>query len=77
MGGGTAGSILANRLSANPNYTVLLLEAGVSHDSGSLWMNVPLASPLNFFTSSLYWPDLSEEQQHVGGACKNRVSSRM
>ncbi|XP_067941736.1 L-sorbose 1-dehydrogenase-like [Watersipora subatra] len=72
VGGGTAGSVLANRLSANPDYKVLLLEAGNSDEKGSFWMNVPFASPLNFLRESLYWADLSAPQQYAGGACHNR-----
>ncbi|MEO8059507.1 MAG: GMC family oxidoreductase N-terminal domain-containing protein [Burkholderiales bacterium] len=39
-GGGTAGCLLANRLSANPNKTVLLIEAGGNDDY--LWVHIPV-----------------------------------
>lgn len=40
VGGGTAGSLLANRLSANPNTRVLLLEAGGKDDW--IWFHIPI-----------------------------------
>lgn len=40
IGGGTAGCLLANRLSAEPNHRVLLLEAGKT-DSYS-WIHIPV-----------------------------------
>ncbi len=40
IGGGTAGCLLANRLSANPEHQVLLLEAGGKDDY--LWIHVPV-----------------------------------
>jgi choline dehydrogenase-like flavoprotein len=33
VGGGTAGLVLANRLSAFPNLRILILEAGANHNS--------------------------------------------
>ncbi len=40
VGAGTAGSLLANRLSADPNNTVLLLEAGGKDDW--IWIHIPV-----------------------------------
>ncbi|WP_300299360.1 GMC family oxidoreductase [Ferrovibrio sp.] len=40
VGGGTAGSLLANRLSADPNTRVLVLEAGGKDDW--IWFHVPI-----------------------------------
>ncbi|CDZ77402.1 Alcohol dehydrogenase [acceptor] [Legionella massiliensis] len=40
VGGGTAGCIIANRLSANPNYSVLLIEAG--RNANHLFTKLPV-----------------------------------
>ncbi len=40
VGAGTAGCVLANRLSANPNIRVLLLEAGGKDDY--IWIHIPV-----------------------------------
>ena len=39
VGGGTAACILANRLTADGRYTVLMLEAG--GEPKSMWINIP------------------------------------
>ncbi|KZP34677.1 GMC oxidoreductase [Athelia psychrophila] len=47
VGGGTAGAVLANRLTADGKHTVLVLEAGYS-DSRQVFSRIPAAFPFLF-----------------------------
>lgn len=49
IGSGSGGSVVANRLSENPNWNVLLLEAGVEENFVS---DVPLTPSVTILTST-------------------------
>jgi len=64
VGAGSAGCVLANRLSEDPSVSVLLLEAGGS--DRSLKVKMPAAFPEQFHTK-LDWDYETEPEPHVDG----------
>ncbi|KAJ8917306.1 hypothetical protein NQ315_002324 [Exocentrus adspersus] len=62
VGSGSAGSVLANRLSENPNWKILLLEAGTK---GNVLTSVPFLAPA-FQLTPYNWGYAMEKQ---AGAC--------
>ncbi|KAI0045900.1 GMC oxidoreductase [Auriscalpium vulgare] len=72
VGGGTAGCVLASRLSEDLNATVLLIEAGTSHEH-EIYTRIPLAWPRAIKTH-LDWAYESTPQ--VRGAERNLVIPR-
>ena len=68
VGAGSAGCVLANRLSENGKYTVLLLEAGGSDLNFWIWM--PIGYGKTFYRKSVNWMYQTEPDPGTG----NRVS---
>jgi choline dehydrogenase len=64
VGAGSAGCVLANRLSEDAQTTVLLLEAGGPDRQREI--HIPIAFP-KLFRSSCDWAYFTEEQQHLNG----------
>lgn len=64
VGGGSAGCVLANRLSADPAHRVLLIEAG-PHDN-SIFIRMPAGFSRVFGTQRM-WDYQSEPQRGLGG----------
>ena len=64
VGSGTAGCVLAGRLSEDPDVSVLLLEAGGPDTAAEL--HVPAMFPL-VFKSNLDWDLFGEEEPGLGG----------
>ena len=64
VGGGSAGCVLAARLSEDPGARVLLLEAGPS-ERGRLKMRMPLAWRDTFMDAGVSWGFRSEPEPHA------------
>ena len=65
IGAGSAGCVLANRLSADPSVRVLLLEAG--GEDSSLWIKVPVGFQKLLYNRKLNWMFETEPEDNVAG----------
>ncbi|MFP5473988.1 MAG: GMC family oxidoreductase, partial [Gammaproteobacteria bacterium] len=65
VGGGSAGCVLANRLSADPAVSVLLLEAGP--DEEPFWVRTPAGLGNVFFDARLNWKFSTEAEPNLAG----------
>ena len=65
VGSGSAGAIVAARLSEDPEVTVLLLEAGPG--DASLLLRVPAAARYAFSAPKYNWSYETEPEPHLGG----------
>jgi choline dehydrogenase len=67
VGGGSAGCALANRLSADPGTSVLVLEAGRSDYKIDRFIHMPAALPIPIGNPLYDWRYKSEPEPHMGG----------
>ncbi len=65
VGAGSAGCVLANRLSADGKHTVLLLEAGPKDKN--IWIHVPLGYGKLFKEKTVNWMYQTEPEPGLGG----------
>lgn len=65
VGAGSAGCVLANRLSEDPQHKVLLIEAGPADTNP--WIHIPLGYGKLFADSKVNWSYESEPEPTLGG----------
>jgi len=63
VGAGSAGCVLANRLSASGKYTVLVLEAGGS--DSKFWIQAPLGYAKTFYDKNVNWMYMTENEPGI------------
>jgi choline dehydrogenase len=67
VGGGSAGCVLANRLSADPSTRVLVLEAGRPDYKFDVFIHMPAALSFPIGSRFYDWKYESEPEPHMGG----------
>ncbi len=67
VGGGSAGCALANRLSADPTKSVLVLEAGRRDYKWDVFIHMPAALPFPIGSRFYDWKYESEPEPHMNG----------
>jgi len=67
VGGGSAGCVLANRLSANPDVRVMVLEAGRPDSWWDLFIHMPAALTIPIGNRRYDWCYESEPEPHMDG----------
>ncbi len=67
VGGGSAGSALANRLSADPTTKVLVLEAGRPDSKWDVFIHMPAAFSFPIGSRFYDWKYETEPEPHMGG----------
>ena len=65
VGAGSAGCVLAERLTADGRFRVLLLEAGGS--DRSLWVRMPIGYGKTYYDARFNWKFLTEPVPGLGG----------
>jgi choline dehydrogenase len=65
VGAGSAGCILASRLSETGKYTVLLIEAGGRDDS--FWFKIPVGYARSYYNPKVNWMYSTEPEAELGG----------
>src|ERR1700741_3219567 len=63
VGAGSAGCILANRLTESGKYTVLLVEAGGK--GSSFWFKVPVGFTKTYYNESYNWMYYSQPEKEL------------
>lgn len=73
VGGGSAGCVLASRLSEDPNVKVLLLEAGEEESKFSSLVDEPYSALSLRTNSHVVWNDSTVTQKHACQSMRDKV----
>ncbi len=76
VGGGSAGCVLANRLSADPSRRVLVLEAGRPDYRWDVFIHMPAALSFPIGSRFYDWQYESEPEPHMQGGGSTTPAGR-